>query len=138
MVQDVVFVVPGIGQKPVEPVDVPPPTAGEDLARVAAGNARNAVVSAVQDVMREQPTRELSKAEQEGAERIGNHPGCGIAHDRGHATVPLDASQMSEVGRANARMGLGLQSVDGGTEAGDIHSVELHRRRCLEVDAHAN
>lgn len=83
VVEDVVFVVPGFWQEPVKPVDIPPPAAGEDLAGVAAGDARHAVVAAVEDVVGEQPAGELPEAEQERAERIGDDPGGGIAQERG-------------------------------------------------------
>ena len=137
VMENVVFVVPGFGQKPVEPVDVPPPAACEDLARVTTGNVRNAVVATVQNVMREQPACELSEAEQEGAERIGNDPGRGIAQERGDAAVALDPSQVGQVGRPDVRMSLGLQSVDGGTEAVDIDVTEVRGHRRFVAVCHA-
>ena len=136
VMENVVLVVPGFWQKPVEPVDIPPPAAGEDLTRVAAGNVGNAVVSAVQDVMREQPARELPEAEQKRAEWIGNHPGRGIAQKGGGAAIPFDPPQVGEVGRSDARMGLGLQPVDGRAEAGDVDAVEFSWRRCLGSGCH--
>ena len=130
VMENVVFVVPGLGQKPVKPVDVPPPAACEDLARVATGNVRNAVVATVQNVMGKQPACELSEAEQEGTERIGDDPGRGIAQERGDAAIALDPSQVGQVGRPDVRVSLGLQPVDGGAEAGDINvaKVRVHRR----------
>jgi hypothetical protein len=125
VVEHVVFVIPRLGQKPVEPVDVPPPAACEDLARVPAGNIGNAVVAAMQDVMREQPAGELSEAQQEGAERIGDDPGRGVARERGDAAIALDPSQVGQVGRPDVRMGLGLQPVDGVAESGDIDVAEV-------------
>jgi len=136
VMEDVVLVVPGFGQEPVEPVDKAPPAAGEDLTRVAAGNARNAVVSAVQNVMREQPAGELPETEQKGAEWIGDHPGRGIAQKGGGAAIPLDPLQVGEVGRSDARMDLGLQSVDGSAESGDVDAVEFSWRRRLGSGCH--
>ena len=103
---------------------------GKPLARIPPGNARHAVVAAVQDVVRQQPACELTEAQQERAERIGNDPGRGIAQERGQSTVSLDPSHVGEVGRPDARVGLGLQPVNGGTEAGDIDVAEVlgHRR----------
>ena len=137
VVENVVFVVPGLWEEPVEPVDIPPPAAGEDPARVTGRDTRHAVIAAVEDVVGEQPAGELAEAEQEGTERIGDDPGGGIAQDRGQAAVPFNPLQVGKVGRTDIRMGLGLEPVDGSGEAGDIEVAKLPGKRRVEGCVHA-
>ena len=137
VVEDVVFVVPGLGEEPVKPIDIPPPPPGKPLARVAVGNPRHAVVAAVEDVVGEEPPGELPEAQTKGTDRIGDHPSGGVAEARRHPPIPLDPPQMAVVGRTDGGVGLGPDPVDALTEASHIDPAEIPGRG-LQTDAHAD
>ena len=137
VVEDVVLVVPGCGEEPVEPVDIPPPTTGETLAGVAAGNPRHAVVSAVEDVVRQEPPGVQTEAQGNGADGIGDDPGSGVAEERRHTPIALDPLEVAEVGRADRGIRLRLDAVDAGSKAGDVDPAEIPVLG-LQTDAHAD
>ena len=137
VVEDVVFVVPGCGEKPIEPIDIPPPPPGKPLAGVAVGDPRHAVVPAVEDVVCQEPPGVQTEAQGNGADGIGENPGCGVADERRHTPVALDPLEMAEVGRADRGIRLRPDAVDAGTEAGDIDPTEIPARG-LQTDAHAD
>ena len=136
VVEDVVLVIPGLGVEPVEPVDEPPPAAGKDPAGVSRGNPRHPVVAAMNDVVGEEPPGELTETQQKRRGWIGDHPGRGVAPERGKPAVPLDSPEVGEVGLTDLLVGVGLQPLDVGAESGDVHLAQFTRRHRLAAAVH--
>ena len=129
VVEEVVLMIPGRGEEPVEPVDKPAPAAGEHPARVAGGDPRHPVVAAVGDVMREQPAGHLPEAQGKGREGIGEDPGGGIPKQGGELAVRFNPPQVGKIGWADLSVGVGLEPLDVGAKPGDIHPSQVAKGR---------
>ena len=124
MVKEVVFIGPGTGQDPVEPVDEAPPALGERLARITVRHAGHFIVAAVTDLVHEHPTGGVPLPDQKGADRIGNDPGGGIAEHGTQPSKPLDPQKVEKILMAERLEGFLAQCFNLPGKALVVDSVE--------------
>ena len=124
VMQKVVFTSPGIGKNPVEPIDEATPSPGKCLARIPRRHAGHPVVAAVTDVMHEEPASENPLRDEQGTDRIGNHPGSGEAEQAAQLSDPLYLDQMEEILVAERLRDVPAKSLNFSGESLVIYFVE--------------